>query len=452
MAPLPPNQLLHIGPNPTGASWNHYNLGLGLTSHVDYAQSALGSSPPVGQPWFYSRTNPTSGKDVVVFSAPLGGATTSSGTQYARCELRGLGPDGTTKEAFDPKVDDHWVEGIYRIYGLSGLTKPSVCVQQAHDPNDDVIMTLTTLSGGVPKLVVRFNGTQVAVLNANYADGTEFYLKTRVNNGTPEVYYTTNLASIPSTPTYTSSGFFSGASTGWYFKTGSYNQTNESTDPNVDPDASIISVEVRELKTWHTGWLTPATYAPAGSPTVDAGADASILPSGTFTRTANVVLNGATLTSQSWKILSGPAGVGDILSTAATVSWTPGATGSGTTTGLQSTTLRTIVELTDSQYSALGTKDARTLYLTTQAGGSSSTLAAITSGSFDYIEALTQASYDSLSTKDLRTMYIICPSPPSTTSLGVVQSATVDSLTSLSLNSYNGLTSKNARTTYVTVG
>ena len=328
MAVLPPNQLIHIGPNPSGASWNHYNLGLGLTSHVDYAQSALGNSPPVGQPWFYSRTNPTSGKDVVVFSAPLGGATTSTNTQYSRCELRELQPDGTTKAAWDPKSGDHWIEGIYRIYGLSGLQKPGVCVSQAHDASDDTIQIRTELVSGATKLQIRFNGNLVGTLNSSYVDGTEFYLKLRVNNGTPEVYYTTNLASIPSTPIYTSAGYFSGAGAGWYWKTGSYNQTNESTDPNVDPDASIIKVEIRELKTWHTGWATPATYATtpgAGGPTVSAGADTSILPSGTFSRTASVTLNGATLTSQEWKILSGPAGAGNILSTAALCNWTPSA-------------------------------------------------------------------------------------------------------------------------------
>lgn len=448
---LLPNELLHIGPDPSGASWNHYNLGLGLTNHTDYAQSALGSSPPVGQPWFYSRTNPTSGKDVVVFSAPLGGATTSTNTQYARCELRELERDGTTKAAFDPKSGDHWVEGIYRIYGLSGLAKPGVCVQQAHDPNDDVIMVRTELVSGATKLQLRFNGNLVATLNASYVDGTEFYLKTRVNNGTPEVYYTTNLASIPSTPTYTSAGFFSSASSGWYYKSGCYNQTNESTDPSQDPDASIIKVEIRELKTWHTGWPTPATYAAVGSPTVDAGADATILPSGTFTRTASVTLNGATLTSQNWKILSGPSGAGDILSTSATVSWTPN-TGGPPATGLQSTTFRTMVELTQAQYNALATKDFRTLYWVTPSGGAAATLDDVVSDAFDRVEAITQVAYDALSTKDSRTMYVICVSPPSPTTLAPIQSATIDTLTSLTQNAYNVLSPKIDRTAYVTVG
>lgn len=350
MAPLPPNQLLHIGPDPAGASWNHFDLGQGLTTHINYPQSQLGNSPPQGQPWFYSKTN-VDGRDVGVFSAPLGGATTSSGTNYARDELREYERDGTTKMAFDPTSGDHWIEGYYRIYGLTGLQKPSVCVQQMHDPNDDVIMVLTTLSGGVTKLVLRYNGTQVAVLDSSYTDGEEFYLKTRVNAGTPMVYYSANPAAIPTTPVTTSpasSGFFSGATVGWYSKSGSYNQTNELTDPNVDPNASIIRVEVRELKHWHSqtpkggAWPTPATYAAAPAPggaTVDAGADATILPSNTFSRTATVTLNGSTLNSQEWKILSGPAGAGNVLSTGAAVAWNPSAgyvtnTGGGQTLGV----------------------------------------------------------------------------------------------------------------------
>src|SRR6185369_15365096 len=103
MAVLPPNQLLHLGPDPSSsATWNHFDLGQGLSSHINYPQSQLGNSPPQGQPWWYSRTNPTSGKDVVVFSAPLGGATTSTNTQYSRDELREYERDGTTKMAFNP--------------------------------------------------------------------------------------------------------------------------------------------------------------------------------------------------------------------------------------------------------------------------------------------------------------------------------------------------------------
>lgn len=331
---LAPDQLLHLGPDPAGASWNHFDLGLGLSSHINYPQSQLKNSPPQGQPWWYSKTNTTSGKDVVVFSAPLGGATTSANTQYARCELREYERNGTTKMAFDPRSGDHWIEGIYRIYGLSGLQKPGVCVQQAHDPNDDVIMVRTELVSGQTRLQLRYNDVLQMTLNSSYVDGTEFYLKIRINAGTPSVYYTTNLASIPSTPTHTSAGHFSSANTGWYFKSGSYNQTNESTDPNVDQDASIIRVEVRELKHWHSqtpaggAWPTPASYtATAGVPVPNAGADATITQTGTFSRTGSVTLNGATLTSQQWKINDGPTGDGTILSSTSAVSFNPSGLG-----------------------------------------------------------------------------------------------------------------------------
>jgi hypothetical protein len=342
MALLPPNQLLHLGPDPTGASWNHFDLGLGLQTHINYPQAQLGNSPPQGAPWWYSKLN-SAGVPVVQFSAPFGGATTSTNTEYARCELREYERDGTTKMAFDPRSDDHWIEGIYKVNGLAGLAKPAVCVQQAHDPNDDTIMVMVYPSGGVPQLIVRYNGSKVATLNANYTSGSEFYLKMRINGGTPDIYYSADPTVIPTTPisvSVTKTGFFSAATVGWYFKSGAYNQTNEITDPNKDPDASIIQVEVRELKHWHSAtplggaWPTPATYASSTAPTIDAGPDVSILPSGTFSRTGTLTLNTATLTSQQWKITGGPAGSGTVLSTAALCNWTP-SSGTTTSTGTQ---------------------------------------------------------------------------------------------------------------------
>jgi hypothetical protein len=344
MALLPADQLLHLGPDPSSTvGWNHFDLGQGLATHINYPQSKLPLSPPQGAPWWYSKLN-ADGIPVAQFSAPLGGATTSTNTKYARCELREYERDGITKMAFDPNDGDHWIEGIYRVPSLS-VDKRGVCVQQMHDPNDDVIMVRTENNGSGTGLYLNYNGTRVATLNSNFIVGQEFYLKMRVNNGTPSVYYTTNLASIPSTPTHTAAGYFSSASTGWYQKTGCYNQSNESTDPTLDPDASIIKVEVRELKHWHSktpmggAWPTPASYTttPTGptAPVVSAGADASILPSGTFARTGTVTLNGNTLTSQSWRILSGPGGAGTILSNTASVNWTPSTGNTTSTTGGQ---------------------------------------------------------------------------------------------------------------------
>lgn len=57
------------------------------------------------------------------------------------------------------------------------------------------------------------------------------------------------------------------------------------------------------------------------APTVNAGADASLLNRTTFTRTATET--GSSITSREWRIVSGPAGVNSVIGTAATLSWTP---------------------------------------------------------------------------------------------------------------------------------
>src|SRR3954467_13291900 len=89
MALLPPDQLLHLGPDPSPTvGWNHFDLGQGLATHINYSQAKLSLSPPQGAPWWYSKLN-ADGIPVVQFSAPLGGATTSTNTAYAREEVWG---------------------------------------------------------------------------------------------------------------------------------------------------------------------------------------------------------------------------------------------------------------------------------------------------------------------------------------------------------------------------
>lgn len=76
-----------------------------------------------------------------------------------------------------------------------------------------------------------------------------------------------------------------------------------------------ISFAIRE------GTSTPV------APTVDAGADATIATGATFTRTATETANGAAITSRAWTIVSGPAGAGTTIGTAAALSWTPSVVG-----------------------------------------------------------------------------------------------------------------------------
>ena len=59
------------------------------------------------------------------------------------------------------------------------------------------------------------------------------------------------------------------------------------------------------------------------APTVDAGADVTTVTGGTFARTATELANGATISSRAWTIVSGPAGAGTTIGTAAALSWSP---------------------------------------------------------------------------------------------------------------------------------
>lgn len=66
------------------------------------------------------------------------------------------------------------------------------------------------------------------------------------------------------------------------------------------------------------------------APTVNAGVDASVAVNSTFSRTATENNNGATITSRTWTIQSGPSGVGTTIGTAAALSWTPTVSGTYT--------------------------------------------------------------------------------------------------------------------------
>lgn len=80
--------------------------------------------------------------------------------------------------------------------------------------------------------------------------------------------------------------------------------------------------------TWN---LARIEVQPATAPAVNAGAD---VPSQTvntvFGRTATEDAGGSTITARTWKIQSGPAGVGTTIGTAAALSWTPTVVGAYT--------------------------------------------------------------------------------------------------------------------------
>jgi hypothetical protein len=145
------------------------------------------------------------------------------------------------------------------------------------------------------------------------------------------------------------------------------------------------------------------------------------------------------------------------LTLAVTVTTTTGGSGSGGTVStdllVPSTTVTAIELLTQNAYTALATKNARTLYITTDnAPAAKTAAAAIQSSTLDAILACTQATYDALTTKDPRTLYVIVPSPPAAQASASVQSLTAEILAAITSATYTWLATKDPRTCYVLTG
>lgn len=114
--------------------------------------------------------------------------------------------------------------------------------------------------------------------------------------------------------------------------------TNGDQTTAVTTGARQVAAEV-SVRTGQTGTITPGSETitvsssailqhafaveQAAPPTVDAGADASVLVNTAFSRTATETLNGGTASSRDWSIISGPAGAGSSIGSAAALSWTP---------------------------------------------------------------------------------------------------------------------------------
>lgn len=98
----------------------------------------------------------------------------------------------------------------------------------------------------------------------------------------------------------------------------------------------------------------------ASAPSVFAGTAASTSASGTFNRTATENANGASITSRSWKIISGPMGSGTTIGTLAALAWIPGSSPVGTTDIRQPVCQEMAFELTSTAENS--TKDWTTAY------------------------------------------------------------------------------------------
>jgi poly(beta-D-mannuronate) lyase len=165
----------------------------------------------------------------VVFTANAGGVTTK-GSGYPRCELREM--DGGELASWSNLTGTHTMTVREAITQVPQV-KPHVVAAQIHDAEDDVVM-------------VRLEGTHLFV---EYADGeSEFTLDEHYQLGTP---YDLRITAAGGRVQVDYNGVRKGdvplAGSGWYFKAGTYTQSNPSRGdaPDAAGQVVIYSLDVR---------------------------------------------------------------------------------------------------------------------------------------------------------------------------------------------------------------
>lgn len=168
----------------------------------------------------------------VVFRTTAGGVTTKN-SKYPRSELREM--KGKDKAAWSNSSGTHTLTARQAVTALP-KAKPELVTAQIHDASDDVLMV--RLEGR--KLVVQYNdGDSEIVIDPNYVLGTVFDVKIVAANNRIQVFYNNALKA-----TVNKKG------TGWYFKSGSYLQSNTS---KGDAPSAVGEVVIYSLNVTHSG-------------------------------------------------------------------------------------------------------------------------------------------------------------------------------------------------------
>ncbi|OLT02209.1 hypothetical protein BJF90_04575 [Pseudonocardia sp. CNS-004] len=167
-------------------------------------------------------------RDGVVFTAPAGGVTTE-GSSYPRAELREL--QGGELAGWSNRTGTHTMvlrEAIMKVPEV----KPHVVAAQIHDEENDVLMVRLE----DPHLFVEHSdGEGELTLDPAYQLGTPYDLRITAANGQIEVAYNGQVA-----------GVIPLAGDGWYFKAGTYTQSNPERGeaPDAEGEVVIYSLDV----------------------------------------------------------------------------------------------------------------------------------------------------------------------------------------------------------------
>lgn len=169
--------------------------------------------------------------DGVVFTAHAGGVTTE-GSSYPRCELREM--DGGALASWSNRTGTHTMTLRGAITQLPPV-KPHVVAAQIHDAEDDVVMVRLE---GTHLFVEYADGEGEFTLDEHYELGTPYDLRITAAGGRVQVDYNgVRAADIPL------------AGDGWYFKAGTYTQSNPS---RGDAPDAVGQVVIYALDVQHT--------------------------------------------------------------------------------------------------------------------------------------------------------------------------------------------------------
>lgn len=248
-----PAAVLNIG---SGAGQNHFKVQVaptGASSYVEYTQDDI-QNGYAESPYFYVTSD-----NWVHFQSRVDGPTTS-GSSFARSELREMDLDGTTNMAFNARTNTHRILGTSRITHQMA-NKPEIVIAQMHDGNRDRIairtQAISSANPTVTALSIRINGSigDKSGTGGNGWQESSAYVLNRVVswkiegvNDVWKVYIddmTTPKVTVPAAG-------LSSTSTAWYFKAGAYLQSSTSDDAGSEYGA----VELHRLQHWHTGWPT----------------------------------------------------------------------------------------------------------------------------------------------------------------------------------------------------
>lgn len=158
----------------------------------------------------------------VVFTANAGGATTK-GSKYPRSELREM--QGTEKASWTNRSGTHTL-AVRQAVTVLPPVKPEVVVAQIHDAEDDVLLVRVE---GTRLLVEWDDGDSEVVLDPAYRLGTVFDLRIVATEGAVQIFHGDTLkAQVPK------------SGSGWYFKAGSYLQSNVDRGDAADAVGEVV--------------------------------------------------------------------------------------------------------------------------------------------------------------------------------------------------------------------